>query len=361
MKHYLGLDGLRGIAAVAVVLFHRRWLGPGGHFFDHAHLAVNFFFILSGFVIDHAYTDRLRQSAGGRGISLGQFLLARTIRLYPLIVLGSLLGLTYWLCEALFTGRPELPDLALATVLSMLCLPAPARLMGEMFAIDPPLWSLFYEIAANLVFVLILCRLPGRAILWLAALGAGGSAILALKFNVLNVGYRNGDVGWGMLNVLPSFVMGMALNRLRHAWTFGIPFWLSSLLLTATFLPHSLGAWQGAYGLFMVVLFYPLLILSSLDFKDNAASAALARFSAFISYPIYALHYPVLFWISKLSERFDIPGKAELLAGLALSIAVAWFAGKYYDEPVRRFLSRRLGKRASTKATLSERELADHA
>ncbi|MFK4873972.1 acyltransferase family protein [Novosphingobium sp. ZW T3_23] len=336
MKHYLGLDGLRGVAAVAVVLFHRRWLGPGGHFFDQAHLAVNFFFILSGFVIDHAYADRLRQG----GMSLGKFVVSRVIRLYPLIVLGSLLGFAYWLGEFLLTGRPDLPSLALATLFSMLCLPAPPSLMGEMFAIDRPLWSLFYEIVANLAFALILCRLPTRAILALAVLGAAGSTLLAVKFNMLNVGFRNGDIGWGMLNVFPSFVMGMALNRVREGWKINVPFWLAAIILAVTFLPHSLGAFKGAYGLVMVLIVYPLLILSSLDFREGAASAAVARFSAFISYPIYALHYPLLFAVSKLAARLDVPGKVELVAGLALSVAVAWIAGRYYDEPVRRFLAK---------------------
>ncbi|PZQ57515.1 MAG: acyltransferase [Novosphingobium pentaromativorans] len=350
MKHYLGLDGLRGVAAVAVVLFHRRWLGPGGHFFDQAHLAVNFFFILSGFVIDHAYAERLKQG----GISLGRFVTSRIVRLYPLIILGTALGFTYWAGESLRTGHPTMGTLFLATLLSALCLPAPSSLMGEMFAIDRPLWSLFYEIVANLIFVLILFRLPSKAVAMLAAIGVAASLILALRFNVLNVGYKNGDIGWGMLNVLPSFVMGMALNRMRGMWNFSMPFWLSSVLLAATFLPHSLGAWQGVYGLVMVTTFYPALILSSLDFEEGARSAAAARFSAFISYPLYALHYPLLFWVSKVADKFDLPGKVELLAGLLISVAVAWIAGKYYDEPVREFLSKALRKRPKLNPTVSE-------
>lgn len=93
-KHFMGLDGLRGVAALIVVIYHRRFWVAG--FEDwHGYLAVDFFFLPSGFVISHAYGGRL---ASGQ-LSPDRFAVARVIRLYPLIVLGAVLGTVSFVIE----------------------------------------------------------------------------------------------------------------------------------------------------------------------------------------------------------------------------------------------------------------------
>ncbi|KJC50888.1 hypothetical protein UB31_11670 [Bradyrhizobium sp. LTSP849] len=113
-EHFLTLDGLRGLAAFGVLLFHRRWLVPGGHFLDHAYLAVDFFFGLSGFVIAYAYGARLRD----RSISFLGFLAVRVIRLYPLLILAGALAATASALDG-HTGVSVL----IADICAMLALP----------------------------------------------------------------------------------------------------------------------------------------------------------------------------------------------------------------------------------------------
>src|SRR5688572_27186028 len=95
-QHFQILDGLRGIAALAVVIFHfMEWIFPdiSNNFIGHGFLAVDFFFCLSGFVIGYAYDDRIRK------MGTGAFFKARLIRLHPLVILGSVLGLLGFLID----------------------------------------------------------------------------------------------------------------------------------------------------------------------------------------------------------------------------------------------------------------------
>ena len=83
--HFENLDGLRGVAALAVVIFHFMEIAvpnPNNNFIAHAYLAVDFFFCLSGFVIAYAYDDKMA------AIGIGQFLKRRFIRLHPLVIIG---------------------------------------------------------------------------------------------------------------------------------------------------------------------------------------------------------------------------------------------------------------------------------
>src|SRR6187402_3617673 len=95
-QHFEILDGLRGVAAIAVVTFHfMEWAisDYSKNFIGHGFLAVDFFFCLSGFVIAYAYDDRMKQ------LKPGPFLIRRLIRLHPLVVIGSVLGLITFLFD----------------------------------------------------------------------------------------------------------------------------------------------------------------------------------------------------------------------------------------------------------------------
>lgn len=98
------LDGLRGVAAMIVVAFHLfETYSPGvtGQILNHGYLAVDFFFVLSGFVIGYAYDDRW-----GKGMGTWTFFKRRLIRLHPLLIMGTLVGAALFF----FTGdHPDFP------------------------------------------------------------------------------------------------------------------------------------------------------------------------------------------------------------------------------------------------------------
>lgn len=93
--HYAILDGLRGVAALTVIWYHvfeGFETSPLDQKFNHGYLAVDFFFILSGFVVGYAYDDRWAGRRAGGGMRMRDFLKRRIVRLHPMVVLGSVLG-----------------------------------------------------------------------------------------------------------------------------------------------------------------------------------------------------------------------------------------------------------------------------
>lgn len=93
--HYAILDGLRGVAALTVIWYHvfeGFATSPLDQKFNHGYLAVDFFFILSGFVVGYAYDDRWAGRRAGGGMRMRDFLKRRIVRLHPMVVLGSVLG-----------------------------------------------------------------------------------------------------------------------------------------------------------------------------------------------------------------------------------------------------------------------------
>ena len=163
------LDGLRGVAAVLVVLFHvfeAYSPGPAGQIINHGYLAVDFFFMLSGFVIGYAYDDRWNK------MSTWGFFKRRLVRLHPMVVMGTVVGACLY-----FFGQGEgfpiignIPGwkLLLAFVMGCLMIPCGPKMdirgWGEMNSFNGPNWSLTWEYAANILYALVLRRLP-KAIL----------------------------------------------------------------------------------------------------------------------------------------------------------------------------------------------------
>ena len=167
--HYALLDGLRGVAALLVVWYH---VFEGYQFasgsaiireINHGYLAVDFFFILSGFVIGYAYDDRW-----GKTLTQGKFFKRRLIRLHPMVVMGALIGLVMFILQGAVTwnGTPaSVPAMLIALLCAMLMIPAlpgygyEVRGNGEMFPLNGPAWSLFFEYIGNILYALFIRRL----------------------------------------------------------------------------------------------------------------------------------------------------------------------------------------------------------
>ncbi len=240
-SHYVILDGLRGVAALMVVLFHLFEAHAGGdpekQIINHGYLAVDFFFLLSGFVVAYAYDDRWG------GMSVGAFFKRRLVRLQPMIIVGTLigaalLGLQHW---SIF---PKLATVTALQVLVMVLLGfvmipvTPAvepRGWGEIYPLNGPQWSLFYEYVANILYAVGLRKLSNR---WLGALVAVSALAL---IGLLVLGPR-GDVigGWaldksgvhiGLTRVMFPFFAGVLLMRVGKRIKVPNAFAVCSLLL----------------------------------------------------------------------------------------------------------------------------------
>ena len=365
--HYEVLDGLRGVAALIVVAFHTfEEFSYGDHvkqILNHGYLAVDFFFLLSGFVVAYAYDDRW-----GR-MSLTDFFKRRLIRLQPMVIMGSLIGalLFYLAAGPVFPKIANTPvwQLALVALLGATLLPLPYQLdvrgWFEMHPLDGPAWSLFFEYIANVLYAVGLRKLSNRVLGVLTAL----AAILLVE-----VALRQGDVigGWstsiaqlhiGFARLLFPFFAGMLLMRSgRRVHIPGAFGWASLLLALCLCLPRVGGyahPWlNGVYDSVCILILFPLIVAIGAGSGKSAGSTTgnrLANWLGGISYPLYITHYPLIYiwtaWVDGPQHPSGHSAKAWLL-GIGLfvtAVCIGYLCLRFYDEPVRRWLSRRfLGK-----------------
>lgn len=363
--HYELLDGLRGVAALVVIWYHvfeGFATSPVDQRFNHGYLAVDFFFILSGFVVGYAYDDRWRR----RTLTLGGFVKRRLIRLHPMVVLGAVVGaVTFCLqgCVMWDGTQVALSAVLLSLLLHLFLIPAlpgsapEIRGNGEMYPLNGPTWSLFFEYLGNLLYALFLRRLPTR---WLAAfVGLTGVGLAAFALGN-GSGYGHLGVGWsladnnlpgGLLRLLFAFPMGLLLSRIFRPVAIRGAFWICSaavILLLA--LPYagdgSQPVWNGLYDTLCVTVVFPLLVwLGASGRATDPATSRICRFLGDISYPVYVIHYPFMYlfyaWLWR-DARIPFAEAWPVAAGLFVGvILLAWLVLKGYDEPLRRRLTRR--------------------
>lgn len=369
--HYELLDGLRGVAALLVVFYH---IFEGFSFADegtlitvinHGYLAVDFFFILSGFVIGYAYDDRL-----GKTMTLGNFFKRRLIRLHPMIVMGAVLGAISFCIQ----GSVQWDGAHVATsmvMLALLCamffIPAvpgvgyEVRGNGEMFPLNGPSWSLFFEYIGNILYAVFIYRLSTKALTLLVVLLGAGLAGFAL-FDA--AGYGMIGVGWtldganfvgGLLRMLFPFSFGMLLSRRFKPVQVKGAFWLCSLVLLVLFcVPYIEGkspvCLNGLFEISCILIVFPLLVwLGASSRTTDIRSTRICKFLGDISFPLYAIHYPLMYlfyaWLIDNKEAASSEVWLWSVVVYVGSIMLAYLCLRMYDEPVRRWLSRHWLKR----------------
>ncbi|WDF55048.1 acyltransferase family protein [Mucilaginibacter sp. KACC 22063] len=340
-KHFEVLDGMRGIAALAVVTFHFMEMfitDYSKNFIGHGFLAVDFFFCLSGFVIGYAYDDRISK------IGLGQFFKSRLIRLHPLVFLGSVLGLITFLFDP-FGGNLSAYSpgrILLLFITSVLLIPFPVMndRANNLFGLNAPAWSLFWEYIANIIYALVLCRLNRKWLIPLVIIAAG---------SICYVAYRSGSVmgGWGgpsfwdgSARISYSFLAGLIIYRFNLIIKNPLGFIGMGILLLLTFL-MPFGKWNWLTEPFVVLIYYPLIVALGAGTVSGGLKK-LCNFSGEISYPLYMTHYCVLWMFGNYyaSQKPDSTTLAlVIVSSIILLVVFAWLVMTFYDKPVRRFLT----------------------
>jgi peptidoglycan/LPS O-acetylase OafA/YrhL len=354
-QHFDVLDGLRGAAAMLVVLFHIQgitvvWDGAK-IFFHHAPLAVDFFFALSGFVIGYAYDDRWARLTPGR------FLALRLIRLHPMVILGVVMGLISYLVDP-YAGTAQIVSagaLTVAFVMGLLVLPTwplPNR-WTDTHPLNGPCWSLFQEYLGNLAYAFVLRRLSTRALGVLALISAVPLVISAEHFGTLDLGSA-WDHGWAApMRLCFPFVTGLWLYRMRArlpAISLGfLP--LTLVLVVAVICPilPVVGGIKlnGLYEAACVIVLFPLVILAGAHSRAGPGMQGLCRVSGRLSYPIYVTHFPFLYvWMNYVANQHPSTERMLVIGALLVPmlILVAWLSLRLWDEPVRARLRARLGR-----------------
>ena len=365
--HYDLLDGLRGVAALMVIWYH---VFEGFAFasnsaietLNHGYLAVDFFFILSGFVIGYAYDDRW-----GKSLTMKDFFKRRLIRLHPMVIMCAVLGAITFCIQG--SVQWDGTHVAISMImLSLLCtiffIPAmpgvgyEVRGNGEMFPLNGPCWSLFFEYIGNILYALFIRRLSNKALtVFVVLLGVALAA-----FAVFNVStYGNIGVGWtldgvnflgGSLRMLFPFSLGMLMSRNFKPMKVKGAFWICAIALIALFsVPYLEGleplCMNGVYEAFCVIVAFPIILwIGASGTTTDKQSTKICKFLGDISYPVYVIHYPLmyLFYAWLIENQLYTLGETwhVALCVFILSIILAYLCLKLYDEPIRKYLAKRL-------------------
>ncbi len=370
--HFALLDGLRGVAALAVLWYHvnegfsfaELTNGAGDGIirsFNHGYLAVDFFFILSGFVIAYAYDDRWSQ-----GLTIGNFFKRRLIRLHPMLIAGAIIGAITFLIQGGVKWSGEsvsLAQLLLCLGLTFLFIPSvpggsyEVRGNGELFPLNGPYWSLFFEYIGNLLYGLLLRRLSTKVLaVFVALLG-----ITFFWFATCNISeYGSIGVGWtldtvnfcgGLLRMLFPFTLGMLLSRTFEPRPVRGAFWLCTAMLLALFAVPYIEAMQplcmnGVFEMTCIMLIFPAIVLLAASCTSvGAGTNRIATFLGELSYPLYTVHYPLmyLFYAGLIAnEQYNFMSAPwQSLCVMGGSILLAIVLMKCYDAPVRKWLTKK--------------------
>lgn len=376
---YAILDGLRGVAALVVILFHGfETYIPffGTQHINHGYLAVDFFFVLSGFVIGYAYDDRWDR------MSTWSFFKRRLIRLHPMVVAGTLFGAClFFFGESDYfslIGGTELWKFFLCIVLGLLMIPAGTGLdirgWGETNSLNGPNWSLTFEYIGNILYAFVLRRLPTVVLGMLCVASAFLTMNLALGWDVFGFfAQPKYDVigGWsitpdqmyvGFSRLLYPFLCGLLISRLLPKFITkenpsGSPlgirggFWWASLLLVVLFAVPQIGGKScvadGLYQVFAIVVMFPVIVLIGAGSKTtDKRSAKWCETLGNLSYPLYITHFPLMYMqMAWVSSHKDSPVWHHVVLNLGIllvAIGIAWAFLKLYDEPVRAWLKKKL-------------------
>ena len=358
-SHFVILDGLRGVASLVVVIFHLFEAyadgSPQKQIINHGYLAVDFFFMLSGFVVAYAYDDRWAS-----GMSQWDFYKRRLVRLQPMIIIGSLIGAALFAFQhfGIYPKAATATTWQVVTVMligfTMIPLPPFADIRGwnETYPLNGPAWSLFYEYVANILYAAGLRKLSNKALGVFVAVAAVAVIYLAV------FGPR-GDLigGWsldaegiqiGLSRVFFPFFAGILLMRLGKRIKVPNGFAVCSLLLIVSLIIPRLGGTEklwlnGIYDSACVILVFPLIVALGAGEKNaDGPSVRIARFFGDLSYPLYITHYPLIYIYTGWVADNKIPPAQGALVGagvFVLAVAIAWACLKLFDEPARRWLA----------------------
>ena len=372
--HYELLDGLRGVAAILVLFYHifegfsfaEITNGDGDGIIrtlNHGHIAVDFFFILSGFVLSYAYDDRWKK------MNTWQFFKRRLIRLHPMLIMGAVIGTIAFA----FVGFEKWDGattptgwIMIAMLLTMFMIPAipgvpyEVRGNGEMFPLNGPAWSLFFEYIGNIIYALAIRRLSTK-ILTILTIVLG---CIHAWFFIGNVsGYDMVGVGWtidsvnlwgGLIRMLFPFTMGMLIARTFKPRKVKGAFWICSIALVALFaVPYIPSAGEislnSLYEVICIAFVFPFIVWLGACGICGEKTAKASKLLGEISYPLYIVHYPIMYifyaWLIE-KKYYNLHDSWEtVLLVVSSSILLAFLCLKLYDEPVRRWLSRKFIKR----------------
>jgi peptidoglycan/LPS O-acetylase OafA/YrhL len=350
------LDALRGIAAIGVVVFHLQQAfapirAPGGY------LAVDLFFMMSGVVLSHAYEGRFQAGMGTLG-----FMRARLIRLYPLYLLGTLLGIAVTLASMLGHNIQNWDPSSLlqAALRALFFLPNfSATPVNQLFPLNIPCWSLFLELLVNLLFVVFWPLLTSRRLIVVSLMGGAAVCWAIVHNGSIDQGSTASSLAVGLVRTVFGFSVGVLIARhIRHAprsdSNFRVLAIVAVVIIAIAGWPE--GAWRAIWDAICVLVVFPLVVYCGTLIDPGSRLRRIATFLGVTSYAVYVLHSPLASILNSATRPFA--GGASAGAGAPyLGVAVlvvlltgCWLIDHHIDMPIRRQLSRIVPKMQALRA-----------
>jgi len=347
-KHkYLTLDAIRGVAALFVVIRHLSDFF-GGIQFPHSHLAVDLFFVMSGFVLSAAYDKDL---VSGK-LSTTNFLKIRAVRLYPLYFMGTALFFIGELLLSVFGslhGSIHHPgtfniDLLFEVLLGLLLIPSPVPGIS-LFPLNGPSWSIFFEVITNGFYARFREYLTKKMMLYVLGVSGGGLVISVFLMSNLDFGNTWQNSFGGLPRVFYSFTAGLMVYRIHQNIRIKIQFNNLNTLLVLSLVIMLLGfpitLYTEFYELIVVLVIFPILVLTA-SFVEPTPNAKLGKIFATMgltSYAIYILQAPFIWAFSTIFVKYKNtsilwPGVIAVAVLFVLSLSLDLF----YDQPARRWM-----------------------
>jgi peptidoglycan/LPS O-acetylase OafA/YrhL len=337
-RAFAALDGLRGLAAVFVAMRHTSFFHnfrlPGGY------MAVDLFFVISGFVLAHAYEARLEA-----GLSPARFVLARYLRLWPVYGLGAILGLAAAWLHAL-SPRDAMTGVQVAETapFALAMLPGPP-IKPMLYPVNAVAWSLALELGINAVYAFAWRPLRRPAVLAGVLVVSGLALIGAVAwFGTLDVGFDWRSALGGLPRVCFSFAAGLAAYRLyrRGLAVRAVPAWVWVAALPAV-MAIDLDAVIAPL-VCVLVLFPALVFCAATAAQPGPRLGRVFLLLGAMSYPLYAIHKPAASLVALELWRharglFVLPAPPIGAVYLLILIGLCLLIERFYDLPVRRRLA----------------------
>lgn len=371
------LDGLRGMAAMIVVAYHlleTYYHSSPEQPLNHGYLAVDFYFVLSGFVIGYAYDDRWDR------MSVLNFFKRRLVRLHPMVILGSVLGAAFFYLQAC-SAFPVIADtpwwmvlVVLLWAFTMIPMPQSMDIRGwaETNPLNGPAWSLQWEYLANILYALFFRHLSRLALALCVAVFGFFTIVLCLNvdlFGVLQIRESAAYTvigGWcltpdqlqiGLTRLMYPFFCGLLISRMGWLIRLKGGFWWCALAVVVLLCMPWMGLgdqrWtNGLYEMLCILVAFPLVVMAGAGSSvKGSKSSAINKFLGEISYPLYITHFPFIYLQISWAERnADLPVATHVFVACGLfllAVLTAWASLRLYDIPVRKWLKDKLFSRSA--------------
>jgi peptidoglycan/LPS O-acetylase OafA/YrhL len=357
-ERFAVLDGIRGLAAILVILDH--FPSPMNTVVMSRALAVDFFFVLSGFVLAHAYSQRLDS-----GMSAFDFMRRRIIRLYPMYILGSLLGAimaAVAVSQGQFAMTPQ--GFGLVSLFAVGFVPTPQHLGGSwgFYSFDHPAWSLAYELVANLAFAALAFMRRPKWIVWWLPIAAASLAYQSFQNQSTDLGWQYHAIDGGLVRIGYEFFLGLVIYSIwKKGYAFTIPAWIALPLLPAMACVGSLLQTENqriALDVAFQIVVIPIIVAGAANARVSGVTERICSALGTLSFGVYMLHVP----LGTLQGQFwrDAPATSperipQVLAIIAITLIAAAVTYVIYDKPARAWLMRVTARRRKVPVATTSR------